>query len=250
MGIIANNLNDTNRTADSTHPNLRDSNGVTLDDRVKRGYYFALAAAAVAGAAYVYWQRDGFHSGELSHLWRASAFSDIDSLGRTKAGWQTIARPDDGFSVELPVDPKDLQVPAYNEVGGAEPVHMLVASRDGETTFAVTWQDNPPIIRINNRDPERILSMARDGMLARTQTTILSESRSLQHGNQSLDVSARNTHGGVLKARLMLSGTRLYVLMVLFPSGGAVRDGDVSRFFDSFIPSSAAIPETLPSDSR
>jgi hypothetical protein len=243
-------LKDITRTAKSAYPNLPNSNGVTLEDRVKRWYYFALAAAAVAGAAYVHWQSDGLNLGELSHLWRASAFSDRISPGRTKAGWQTVARPDDGFSVDLPADPKDLQVPAFNEVGGAEPVHMLVASRDGETTFAVTWQDNPPIMRINNQAPERILSMARDGMLARTQTTILGESRSLQHGNQSLDVSARNAQGGVLRARLTLSGTRLYVLMALFPSGGGVRDADVSRFFDSFIPSAAAIPETLPSGSR
>jgi hypothetical protein len=229
---------------------MPDSNGVTLVDRVKRWYYYALAAAAVAGAGYVYWQSDGLNLGDLSHLWRASASSDPGSRGRDKAGWQTFVRPDDGFSVDLPADPKDLQVPAFNEVGGAEPVHMLVASRDGETTFAVTWQDNPPIMRINNQAPERTLSMARDGMLARTHTTILSESRSLQHGNPSLDVSARNAQGGVLKASLTLSGTRLYVLMALFPSGGAVRDGDASRFFDSFMPSSVSIPETLPSDSR
>ena len=217
---------------------------------MKRWYYFALAAAVVAAAVYVYWQNDGLSSGDLGHFLRAGANFDRLSRGRDKAGWQTIARPDDGFSIELPADPKDLQVPAFNEVGGAEPVHMLIASRDGETTFAVTWQDNPPIVRINSQSPERTLSMARDGMLARTQTTIVSESRSLQHGNQSLDVAARNGQGGVLRARLMLSGNRLYVLMALFPSAGAVHDADVSRFFDSFNPSSSTIPETLPQASR
>jgi hypothetical protein len=94
--------------------------------------------------------------------------------------------------------------------------------------------------------------MARDGMLERTQTAIVSQSLSLQRGNYpSLDVSARNGDGGILDARLILAGNRLYVLMALFPSASARREKDVARFFDSFVPGRpAAIPDTMPAASN
>jgi len=172
-----------------------------------------------------------------------------DSSRPARMSWQTVERQNDGFKLELPSDPKDLQVPAYNEVGGAEPVRMIVANPDGETTFAVTWQDNPPVARVN-RSPERTLNMARDGMLARTQTSITGETRGLQRGNPSLDVNARNAGGGVLNARLILAGNRLYMLIALFPSASARREKDVTQFFDSFVSSPPpAIPETMPAAS-
>jgi hypothetical protein len=61
-----------------------------------------------------------------------------------------------------------------------------------------------------------------------------------------LQVSAQNGNGGVLDARLIMAGNRLYVLMALFPSAGARRERDVTRFFDSFVPGHPTIPETMP----
>ena len=138
-----------------------------------------------------------------------------------------------------------------NEAGGAEPIRMIAATPDDNTYFAVTWQDNPPVARMNNHAPDSTLNMARDGMLARTQTSLLSQSLSLQRGNPSLQVSARNGGGGVLDARLIMAGNRLYVLMALFPSASARREKDVARFFDSFVPGHpAAVPETMPTASH
>jgi hypothetical protein len=215
---------------------------------VKRWHYFALAAAVVAGAV-VYTHRNSLSS--LSHLWSALTGASTDSESGsppTPMSWQTVARPNDGFRVELPADPRDLQAPAFNETGGAEPIQMIMANPGSDTLFAVTWQDNPPVARVNNHAPERTLKMARDGMLERTQTAIVSQSLSLQRGNYpSLDVSARNGDGGILDARLILAGNRLYVLMALFPSASARREKDVARFFDSFVPARpAAIPDTMP----
>lgn len=165
--------------------------------------------------------------------------------------WQAVDRPNDGFKVDLPSDPKDLAAQAFNETGGAEPIRMIAATPDDDTYFAVTWQDNPPVARVNNHAPDSTLNMARDGMLARTQTSLVSQSLSLQRGNPSLEVSARNGGGGVLDARLILAGNRLYVLMALFPSASARREKDVARFFDSFVPGRpAVIPETMPAASH
>jgi hypothetical protein len=219
---------------------------------VKRWHYFALAAAVAAGAFYVYTHRESFGLGNLPRLWGSSDTEGSDEgAGRpARMNWQTLERTNDSFKVDLPAEPKDLQVPAYNEVGGQEAVKMIVASPDDDTTFAVTWEDNPPVARAN-RTPERTLKMARDGMLARTQTTIVRESNGFQRGNPSLDVAARNKEGGILDARLIFLGNRLYMLIALFPSASARRDKDVTRFFDSFVPSRPpAIPESMPSASR
>ncbi len=124
---------------------------------------------------------------------------------------------------------------------------MLMAIPNPDSTFAITWQDNPPVMRISSHVPERTLNAARDGMLVRTQTTMISQLLSTQHGNPTMDVLARNVQGGVLNARLICAGNRLYIMMALFNSADAAQDQDVSRFFDSFSSSeSSAIPETLP----
>jgi hypothetical protein len=74
---------------------------------------------------------------------------------------------------------------------------------------------------------------------------------STHNGNPTLDVLARNVQGGILNARLICVGNRLYIMMALFNSADAAQDQDVSRFFDSFSSSqSSAIPETLPSASH
>lgn len=213
---------------------------------MKRWHYFVLAAAVVAGAYYVYTHWESL--GNLSHLQGGiDGRADSESGRPAKMNWQTVDRLNDGFKVDLPAEPKDLAGQAFNETGGAEPIRMIAAAPDDDTYFAVTWQDNPPVARVNNHAPDSTLNMARDGMLARTQTSLVSQSLSLQRGNPSLDVSAQNGNGGVLDARLIMAGNRLYVLMALFNSTSTRRKKDVTRFFDSFVPGRpAAIPETMP----
>jgi hypothetical protein len=212
---------------------------------VKRWHYFALVAVVVVGSL-AYTRRD-----IVASLWRSwGANASSSDTGRASR-WRTVDRVGDGFKINLPGDARDLQVPAYNESGGSEPVHMLMAAPNADSTFAITWQDNPPVMRISSHVPERTLSAARDGMLVRTQTTMVSQLLSTQHGNPTLDVLARNVQGGILNARLICVGNRLYIMMALFNSADAAQDQDVSRFFDSFSPSeSSAIPETLPSASH
>lgn len=220
------------------------SNSITLFVRVKRWYYLALAVGVLAGAAYIYWRADAPGFSRLRHLWDPSANADQAAETAGRSGWQVVDRSDDGFRIDMPGDPREAQAPAYNEVGGAEPVQMLVANRGPDTVFAITWQDNAPVLRSNDYGPERALNTARDGMLNRTRTSLISQSSSVQHGYPSLDVLARNAQGGILQARLILSGNRLYILMGLFSSSGAVSNQDVSRFFESFIPSESGAPES------
>jgi len=151
--------------------------------------------------------------------------------------WQMVSRPDEGFRLEMPADPRDAQVPAFNDTGGSEPVKMLFSSPDGgDTTFAITWSDNPPVARANHGQPEQTLDQARDGMLARTQTTLVNETREMAGGYPACDIRAKNDGGGLLYARLIYMDDRLYTLMALFPSAGARREQDVLHFYNSFTP--------------
>ena len=204
---------------------------------MKRWQTIAIAAAGIAAGAYVYLNWETLPLGFL-HSSRSSESSGVEtpvSSGHpAKMNWQTSNRPDDGFKIEFPAEPKEVQVPAYNEAGSSEPIKMLFASPDGDTTFALSWADNPPVSRISNRLPDKTLDMARDGMLVRTRTTLTNESRILSSGFPARDIAARNGDGGILDARLIFTGDRLYTLMALFPSSQARREQDVVRFFNSF----------------
>jgi hypothetical protein len=81
---------------------------------------------------------------------------------------------------------------------------------------------------------QQTLDMARNDALARTQTSLVNESRSNLLGFPSREFSGRNVGGGVFNARLILAGKRLYMLIAAYPSDSARRSQDVSYFFDSF----------------
>jgi len=161
--------------------------------------------------------------------------------------WENVDRSPDGFKVEMPADTEELEVAANNERGGADQINMILSKSNAETTFAVAWADDPPVARANDRNAGRILDMARDDAMARTQTSLTTETRNTVGGFPARDFSARNTSGGVMTSRLIYVNPRLYMLIAAFPSQSARREQDVARFFDSFsIVSSERIPETLP----
>lgn len=154
--------------------------------------------------------------------------------------WQKVDRSADGFKVEMPADIKEIQIPAYNETGGTDKVNMIFSNPGAETTYSVAWEDNPPVARVDQRIPERTLESARNGAIARTQTTLVNESATNSQGFPGREFTARNSGGGVLDSRLIYAGSRLYMLIAAFPSAGARRDRDVSRFFNSFVVTSAS----------
>lgn len=197
---------------------------------MKRWQVIALIAALVAGGAYFYYYR-GFR---LSGLFSGSSGSGGGTSRSAPIQWQTVSRPDEGFRVDMPADPKETQIPAYNEAGASEPVKMLYSSPDADTVFSLTWADNPPVARVNHKLPEPTLDQARDGMLARTQTTLVRESKNSANGYPSRDIMAKNAEGGLLDARFIIINDRLYTLMAMYPSANARREQDVIRFYNSF----------------
>jgi len=212
---------------------------------MKRWHFILIGVAALAAAGYFY-LNGGLGFGHRPDTVLTIGGVSIPSIPHpARMNWRATVRPDAGFSVDMPGEPKDLQVPAYNEAGSTEQVKMMVANPDGDTTFAVAWQDNPPVARVNSHQPDKTLDAARDGMLQRTQTSLDIDTHGMAAGYASRDVTAHNSNGGVLNVRMIYTGERLYTLMALFPSANARREQDVVRFYNSFSPS--RVPgETLP----
>lgn len=216
---------------------------------MKRWHYIVLAGILLLGIGYIYLHRQdlglvGPPSGAGDSL--SSSLPSI-SPRPPRITWAAVNRPNNGFKVEMPIDVKEIQVPAYNESGTTDLVNMIYSNPSADTTFSLAWADNPPVVRANGRAPERTLDMARDEALARTQTTLVNETKIMADGSPARDILANNTGGGVMDTRLILAGHRLYMLTAVFPSMAARREQDVTRFFNSFATSnSRSVPETLP----
>jgi hypothetical protein len=223
-------------------------------ERVKLWKYLVLAGVVGAGV-YAYLHRE-----QLGLVWpHMDASGDSPSEGsgaatarsgtEIRAGrfhWQTITRPE-GFKVDMPSDIRKIEVPALSERGAVDQVQMILCNPDAETTFSVSWEDNPPVARVGDRSVDHILDTAKEGALARTQSTEVSESRSNPGGSPGRDFVGRNAGGGVISARLIYVNPRLYLLSATFPSDAARRDEDIAHFFNSFsLAASSRIPGTLP----
>jgi hypothetical protein len=209
---------------------------------VQRWHYIALAGILAVGTGYVVTHRQQL--GLISQPAISANNTRDETLAPTmptgNIEWQKVDRSADGFKVEMPTEIKEIQIPAYNEAGETDKVSMIFSNPSAETTYSVAWEDNPPVARVDQRVPDRTLESARDGAIARTQTTLVNESTTNTQGFPGREFTARNSGGGVLNSRLIYAGSRLYMLIAVFPSAGARRDRDVSRFFNSFVVTSAS----------
>jgi len=200
---------------------------------VGKWVYFAVSVVVIGVIAYYVYQHRVW-------LGLGSAGGGVPTeetnteLEPAHVSWHAVDRVQDGFRIDMPSDTSEIQIPAYNVMGGAEEMDMLVATPNAETTYAIAWDDNPPVERASGEAVERTLDNARDGALARTQTTLMGESRTNFLGYPGRDFSGRNQSGGLFNARLILKGTKLYMMIVAFPAPSARRDEDVNHFFDSF----------------
>jgi hypothetical protein len=205
---------------------------------VKWVFSILLSAILVVGLIYVYLHRQelglgGSHPATVEET-ASSAPAQTGETGPAPIIWEKVHHSGDGFRVEMPTGVQETQVPAYNEQGGEEPVKMIFSNPSADTTFSVSWADNPPVARVNQRSAERTLEMARDDALNRTQTALVNESGTTLDGFPARDFTAQNANGGTMNSRLIYAGQRLYMLTAVFPSAAARRDADVLRFFNSF----------------
>jgi hypothetical protein len=213
---------------------------------MKKMYLIVAGILVFIGAVYVWGHRRDI---SLLRDWLPSRPTDgmIASASNPNLEWRPVDETSQGFKVEMPGDPKRVVAQADSEAGNTEAVSMLQVKPDPDRTYAVAWADKPPVARMNDLAPEKTLDQARDGALARTSTTKISEIRSNPQGFPGRDIEARNVGGGILDARLIYAGSRLYMLIATSPSAAGRHEEDITRFFNSFaIASNTQIPETLP----
>jgi hypothetical protein len=213
--------------------------------------YLSVAAVLAVILAIYLWNHRGEY--RLLRTWLPTRQADgvILNGNGNNMEWRPVDESSQGFTVDMPGDPKHVVVQANNEIGSTEPVSMLVVKPDSERTYAIAWADKPPVARMNDLAPEKTLDQARDGALSRTNTSLVSEIRSNPQGFPGRDIVAHNVGGGVLETRLVFSGTRLFMLIATAPSVAARHEDEVNRFFNSFaINSNTQIPETLPPATR
>ena len=209
---------------------------------VRKWVYFAAFVVVIGVIAYFVYQHRAW-------LGLGSAGGGVPTeetntdLEPAHVSWHAVDRVQDGFRIEMPSDTSEIQIPAYNVKGDAEEMEMIVANPNAETTYAIAWDDNPPVERVSGQAVERTLDNARDGALARTQTTLIGESHANYLGYPARDFSGQNQSGGLFNARLILAGTKLYMIIAAFPAPSARRDEDVNHFFDSFKLTSSARAE-------
>lgn len=217
---------------------------------MKRVYLYLIAILFLIAAIYIWGHRREY--GFLRE-WLPTRQSEsvVDASRTPQLEWQPVDETSQGFQVEMPGSPTSAVAQATSEIGAVEPISMLQVKTDSGHTYAVAWADKPPVARINDLVPDRTLDLARDGALARTSTTLVSEIRSNPQGYPGRDVVAHNVGGGILDARFIFAGTRLYMLIATAPSAAARHEQDVLRFFNSFaVASNTQIPETLPPATR
>jgi len=199
---------------------------------VRRLIYFIVFVVVVVAIAYIVYEHRAWLGLSSAGGGVPTDVTNAD-LQPAHVSWRAVDRTQDGFRIDMPSDASEEQIPAYTANGGAEQMEMLVAMPNADTTYAIVWDDNPPVERASGEAVEKTLNNARDGALARTHTTLIGETHAKYLGYPARNFSGRNDSGGLFEARLILAGKKLYMMIVALPAASARRDEDVNHFFDS-----------------
>ncbi|WP_263359970.1 hypothetical protein [Acidicapsa ligni] len=207
---------------------------------------YLIVILAGVGAIYTWNHRTEF---SLLRAWLPSHSAEgvLNASQGNALDWREVDESNSGFKLEMPGEPRRVTVQATSETGMNEPVNMLLVKPDSDSSFAIAWADKPPVARVNDLIPDKTLDQARDGEMARTDTSLVSENRNAPQGFPGRDIVTHNAGGGVLDTRFVYAGSRLYMLIAASPSSAARREEAVIRFFNSFtVAGNTQIPETLP----
>ena len=138
--------------------------------------------------------------------------------------WRELKSTDGGFAALLPAKPRY----EVRTLAGAPAVTMhLWSARAANSVFGVGYADHPAV-------DIATLDGTRDALVKNIGGRLLEEKSLVQSGLHGRDFSAEG--GGTrLRARLLVSGTRLYQLAVLGEQN-AVAAPDIDLFLSSFQP--------------
>lgn len=199
----------------------------------KRSYLYILMVILAAAGYYVrehweQWQRNSFT------IVSSTKGINTEHSGKSVVKWQMSNQASYGFQIEVPSTPVETTALATNEHGAHEPVKMLMAHPDANSTFAIAWEDNPPVARVHGDEVDAIFDAARTQAIDATYTAQLSERRDTDQGYPARQFVAKNSNGGYLDARFIWASPRLYMLIATYPSDQDRNEADITHFFQSF----------------
>ncbi len=213
---------------------------------MKKTTYFLYGLLVVSAAVgYYVWEHwDTWQQGSYTIV---NSTATVPSATRSMVSWHKVDKSSIGFQVEMPAEATQTTVEADTELNTKESVQMLTAKPDGNTTFAVAWDDTPPVARVNDLIPDKTMDAARDQAMSATETSKVSEVRSAAQGFPSREFTAKNANGGYEDVRFIYAAPRLYMLIATYPSTDASHEKDITHFFNSFqIMIGKHPPQTVP----
>ena len=184
----------------------------------------------------------GYYVQEHWYAWQRNSFTIVSSTQIPSAlqhksstlTWQNADESARGFTAEVPSNPVETTTQATNERGSHEPVRMMIAHPDANSTYSVAWEDNPPVARVHGDRVDAIFDAARTQAIDATYTSQLSEQNNTDQGFPARQFVAKNANGGYLDARFIWAAPRLYMLIAAYPSAQDRNEADITHFFQSF----------------
>jgi hypothetical protein len=145
--------------------------------------------------------------------------------------WQTYTSPDGSFSVQLPAKPsvEPTQVPLQGS--GTATINMITAAPTDHTAYVFTTLEHE---NVGQKSPDQALESARDGALRKIEGTVLAQKRITVQGYPGLDLQARAPGNSLVDMRIVVAGSRLFVIMAVATVEQDREPKTVQRVFDSF----------------
>ena len=144
--------------------------------------------------------------------------------------WQTYTALDRSFSIELPDKPSEETTQIPTEDGGTAVVHLVSVKPNKHSVFscAYTNRDTP-----EEKTADRILHSALEGSMRKIQGKVVSQKEITVQGNPGLEIRASARNNSTVDARLIVVGSRLYMIMIV-DTEQSNDDKAVRRVFQSF----------------
>jgi hypothetical protein len=143
--------------------------------------------------------------------------------------WRQIKAPDGSFSVTLPGEAIQQDMPEKSVAGGSFISHILNVRASKTARFGCAWWQDPTF---KNRTTDEILNTARDSGLSGVGGRLLSEQKLVFQGYPARDLQAIARGNAAYDNRLVLVDGTLYTLLVVDASGRH-DSANIHKFFAS-----------------
>lgn len=145
-------------------------------------------------------------------------------------GWLTFEAKEGGFSVMLPKTPAERTQRIKTAMGQLD-VHLFVVEKS-PASYVVSYSDVGEA-DAKKATQEKRLDHARDGAVSSTRGKLRSEKKLEFEGCPARELWIENEKETVIRMRIVVSGRRLYQLMVIGP-GAVAQSREAAAFLDSF----------------